>query len=52
MSNSIYSSLLILLNKNTAVHCLFTLVHSALTNVTNTTFDFNNVLVKVANNIN
>jgi len=35
MSNtySIYSSLLVLVNNNTAVHCLLMLVHSALTNV-------------------
>ncbi len=28
-----YYSLLILVNKNTVVHCLFMLVHSAFTNV-------------------
>jgi len=35
MSNTfvICSSLLTLVNKNTAVHCLFLLVHGALTNV-------------------
>jgi len=30
---SIYSSLLTLVNTNITVHCLFMLVHSALTNV-------------------
>jgi len=38
-----------LVNTNRAVHCVFMLVHSALTN---TTFDFNNVLVNVGININ
>jgi len=36
--------LLKLVNKNTAVHWFFSLLHSALTNV-NTTFDFNNVAI-------
>jgi len=36
---SIYSSLLMLVNKNTAVRCLFMLVHSALM-LTNATFVF------------
>jgi len=39
-----------LVNKYTAVHGLFVLFHSALTNVTNV--DFNNVLVNVEININ
>jgi len=38
-----------LVNTNTAVHCALMLVHSPLTN---TTFDFNNVLVNVGININ
>jgi len=38
--------LLTLVYTNPAVHCLFTLVHSALTN------DFNKVLVNVEININ
>jgi len=41
-----------LVNTNTVVHCLFMLVHSALTNVNNTTFDFNNILESVEININ
>jgi len=43
-----------LVNINPAVHCAFMLVHSPLTNVmlTNTTFDFNNVLANVGININ
>jgi len=46
--------LLMLVNKNPAVHCLFMLVHSALTYsmLTNATFDFNNVLVNAEININ
>jgi len=40
-----------LVNKNTVVHRLFMLIHSALTNVT-ITFYFNNVLVNVEININ
>ncbi len=39
-----------LVNENTVVHCLFMLVHSALTNV-NTTCDFNNALVNAEINI-
>jgi len=41
-----------LVNTNTAVHCAFMLVHSPLTMLTNTTFDFNNALVNVGININ
>ncbi len=39
-----------LVNENTVIHCLLMLVHSALM-LTNTTFDFNNVLVNVEINI-
>ncbi len=35
-----YYSLLMLVNKNTVVHILFMLVHSAFSNVKNTTCDF------------
>jgi len=38
-----------LVNNNPAVHSLFMLVHSAVTNVNNTTFDFCNILVNVEN---
>jgi len=41
-----------LINKISAVHCLFMLVHSALIMLTYTTFDFSNVLVNVEMNIN
>ncbi len=37
---SIYSPLLMLVNENTVIHCVF--IHSALTSIT---FDFNNALV-------
>ncbi len=40
-----------LVNKNAVVHCLFMLVHSAFTNVKNTTWDFNNALVNAEINI-
>ncbi len=47
-----YYSLLMLVNKNTVVHCLFMLVHSTLTKVKkNTTCDFNNALVNAEINI-
>jgi len=39
-----------LFQKYTAVHCLFMLVHNALTN--DATFDFNNVFINVEININ
>ncbi len=42
---------LMLVNEHT-VHSLFMLVHSALTNVNNTTCDFNNALVNAEININ
>jgi len=45
----ICSSLLMLVHENTAVHCLFMLVHGALTNVNKI---FYQVLVNVENNIN
>ncbi len=38
-------SLLMLVNTNTVVHCLFMLVCNAFTNVKNTTCDFNNALI-------
>jgi len=38
-------------NKNPDVHCLFMLVHGALI-LTNTTFDFHNVLVNVESKMN
>jgi len=41
--------LLMLVNKNPAVNCLFILVHSAM--LTNTTFDLINVLVNVDINL-
>ncbi len=46
-----YYSLLMLVKKNTVVHCLFMLVHSPFTNVKNTTCDFNNALVDAEINI-
>jgi len=44
--------LLKLVNKNTAIRCLFMLAHSALANVNKYNFDFNNVFVNVEININ
>ncbi len=42
-----------LVNENTVVHCLFMLVHSALTNVNkHNDYDFNNALVNVFNMFN
>ncbi len=41
-----------LVNENTVVRCLFMLVHSALTMLTNTNCDFNNALVNAEININ
>ncbi len=39
-------------NENTVVHCLFVLVHSALTNVNKYYSDFNSALVNAEININ
>jgi len=45
---TVFSNLLLkLVNKNTAIRCLFMLAHSALANVNKYNFDFNNVLVNV-----
>ncbi len=43
---SIYSSLLMLVNENTVIHCVF--IHSALTSIT---FDLNNALVNAEINM-
>ncbi len=47
-----YKYLLMLVNKNTVVHCLFTLVYGAFTNVKKTYCDFINALVNAEININ